>query len=89
MAGGLWLALPDTPDKGIDLSYFGVVSHSLHPPFVLGDYASLADGIASQLWSMAKMFTKYPTLVQVCCCAFFNASKSGHPFLRIISWTTC
>lgn len=26
MVGGLWLALPDTPDKDIGLSYFGVVS---------------------------------------------------------------
>lgn len=26
MAGGLWLALPDTPDKDIGLSYFGVVN---------------------------------------------------------------
>lgn len=25
---------------------------------------------------MVKMFPKYPTLVQVCCCAFFTASKS-------------
>jgi hypothetical protein len=26
MVGGLWLALPDTPDKDIGLSYPGVVS---------------------------------------------------------------
>ena len=29
-----------------------------------------------QLWSMVKMFPKYPTLVQVCICTFFNASTS-------------
>lgn len=29
MAGVLWLALPDTPDKDIGLSYFGVVSETI------------------------------------------------------------
>jgi len=29
MVGGLWLALPDTPDKDIGLSYPGVVSFPL------------------------------------------------------------
>lgn len=37
MAGGLWLALPDTPDKDIGLSYFGVVSH---PHSCFGNWAS-------------------------------------------------
>ena len=65
MVGGLWLALPDTPDKDIGLSYPGVVS----------DMTSRRVVADSQLWSMVKMFPKYPTLVQVCCCAFFNASE--------------
>ena len=67
MVGGLWLALPDTPDKDIGLSYFGVVSPSAVSRWKL----------MTKLWSMVKMFPKYPTLVQVCCCAFFNASESS------------
>jgi hypothetical protein len=31
MVGGLWLALPDTPDKDIGLSYFGVVRPHVPP----------------------------------------------------------
>ncbi|OCF55750.1 membrane protein [Kwoniella mangroviensis CBS 10435] len=46
----LYFTLPDTPDKKIGLSYFGV------------------------LWSMAKFFTMYPTLVQACLVSFFSSA---------------
>ncbi|WWD01283.1 hypothetical protein V866_008226 [Kwoniella sp. B9012] len=46
----LYFTLPDTPDKKIGLSYFGV------------------------LWSMAKFFTMYPTLVQACLVSLFSSA---------------
>jgi hypothetical protein len=68
MLGGLWLALPDTPHKDLGLSYPAVVCHLwIAPSGRLLKY---------QLWSMVKMFPKYPTLVQVSICTFFNASTS-------------
>jgi hypothetical protein len=36
MVGGLWLALPDTPDKDIGLSYFGVVSDTVTDRIISG-----------------------------------------------------
>lgn len=51
MTGMLWLALPDTPDKDIGLSYFGVVSS-------LPQRSNKIDGRSSSRWASSCCHTR-------------------------------